>query len=148
QPLELVSVEVPVERDLAQAQADRQQLLGTRELAEKEGEATIPQMTLVSRQVEAAQLRPQPLEGPAEVARMDTQVIDQTAAVAAGELLLALCPVAPVGEQRCLLLFLRGAIELVGSSQGLPQRFLVATLHHQPGDELPAGNRTEALIIE
>src|SRR5262249_20712882 len=70
QAMELVGIELPVEGDLAQPQVDRQQLLRTGELAEEQGEAAIPQMALVSRQVEPTQLRPQSLEGPTEIAGM------------------------------------------------------------------------------
>ena len=77
----MLGVEVPVERDFTQAQPDWQQLLGAGELPKKQSEGAVPQMALVRRQVEAAQLRPQSLEGPAEVAGMDTQVIDQAARV-------------------------------------------------------------------
>src|SRR6185437_16710586 len=106
-------------------------------------------MTLVRGQIQAAQLRPQASDGATEIVRMDAQIINQAARMAARQRILETRPIAPVGEKQTLLFLLGGAIVFVGSGQGQTQGILETPLHQQASDELAAlaGDRAETLIV-
>ena len=139
----LFGVQADGERHLAEPQRHRPQLFRPQPSCQPAGQHAVPQVALVGRQVEAAQLRPQPGDGAAEVVGVDAQVIDQAAGVAARQLVLQRRPVAPVFAQQRLFLLLRPAVELIRGGQGQAQGVLETAAHQQTGDELLPSPATE-----
>ncbi len=111
-------------RLLAEARAQGQQLLRPEACYQPAGEHTVPEMALIRRQVEPAQLRPEPSEGAPVVARILAQVRHQISRVSGLEFIAASLPVAPELCQDLFLALLLCPIEFIRRQQREAQRLL------------------------
>ena len=79
----LTLVEPTIHGEITEPYVNQDQLLRPAQLDEIRGEDSIPQVALKRREIEAAQLRPQPCKGTAEIGGMVDKIIDDAAGMAA-----------------------------------------------------------------
>ena len=126
-----------MERHVAEPQANRPQLFGRQCCLSHCAHHAIPKIALIRRQIQAAQLRPQPRGPRAEVARMDAQVIDQTSRVPRGNFSLQTSQLPPERGEDAFLPLLLAAVVLVWAGQRQFQRLFKMAADEQPRDKAP-----------
>ena len=113
------------------------------------GEDQIPKVALKGREIEGAELAPQPGESPSEVGRMIDQIRHDAAGGRAFEPGLRLRPLSPMSTQDGLLSLDSRTVERIGLGECQLERSLM--IAGQPGvsDELAGiADRAEPLIVE